>query len=749
MADERNFLGKWICADMTVEDRLAPVFRRVFRIDNDIESAVAFVCGLGLFELKVNGVLADDTVLNPAQTQYSSTVLYREFDISSFLKNGENEIVITVGHSFYNETVATWKWQLAQWRDVPKLLCDIEVLFADDTKLCVSTDENWQVCTDGVITANSIYYGETHDYRNRANNWHAPLMAVPPTGKLRKQTMEPMRRINTLIPEEITHIGNNSYVIKSPEMVTGWAKIRLPLAEGQRITVTYGERLKPDGSVVHIGKGEERDGNWYPLGYIQQDTFISDGTERDYEPVFSYKGFRYIQIDSPVAPKTQDIAIYRVANDVEPTGEFTCSESLVNELHVLMRRTILNNLQGKPTDTPVWEKNGWLGDLSCGLLSMIYNFDMDEMLRSFTTTMADCHVEYGMLPPFAPVVENNHPDNHPVWNTVFVFTAEAILDYYGQVDFVESIYPVLRDYALKQIEEIKSRGWVWDQHTLSDWLAPIGGVATDEADPNSSEGAEICATAFIYKMLLSMNKIAEEINEDGSDYITASKEILTAFNEKFYDSEKGFYSTTFWAQKGKRTRYRQTSNLLPIAFDMVPRGEKDRVLESIVRDIKAKGNHLDTGCTGTRFVLPVLFDNGQSELAYTLLTQTTYPSWGYWVEKGFDSAWESWEETTRSYDHYFLGSYEEALFTHLAGIRDVKKGFSEFTFAPKFDCGLQKLQVKIKTPKGDIACRWENCDGVCEIELTVPAEIVVHSKLKLNKEKASDKVNRYCIRVRL
>ncbi len=743
MAAEHKFNGKWICADMTVEDRFAPVFRKVFTVNDEIESAEVFVCGLGLFELKVNGVLADDTVLNPAHTQYSSTVLYREFQIAPLLRKGENEIVITVGHSFYNETVATWKWQLAQWRDVPKLLCDIEVLFVDDTKLCISTNESWQVCTDGVITANSIYYGETHDYRNKTDSWQAPLVATPPTGKLQKQTMEPMRRINTLTPAEITHIGNNSYVIKSPEMVTGWAKIRLPLAEGQSITVTYGERVKPDGSVVHIGKGEERDGTWYPLGYIQQDTFISDGAERDYEPVFSYKGFRYIQIDSPVAPEKEDIVIYRVANDVENVGEFTCSEPLINELHALMCRSILNNLQGKPTDTPVWEKNGWLGDLSCGLLSMVYNFNMGEFLQSFTTTMADCHNEYGMLPPFAPIVEVNGK-NHPVWNTVFVFTAEAILDYYGQVDFVKSIYPTLRDYALKQIEEIKSRGWVWDQHTLSDWVAPIGGVATDEADPNSSEGAEICATTFIYKMLLSMNKIAEEIGEDGIDYISASEKILVAFNEKFYDSENGYYSTTFWDQKGGRTRYRQTSNLLPLAFDMVPESEKGRVIESLVRDIKEKGNHLDTGCTGTRFLLPVLFDNGQSELAYTLLTQTTYPSWGYWVEKGFDSAWESWEDTTRSYDHYFLGSYEEALFTHLAGIKYVKKGFGEFTFDPKYDCGLQNLKVKIKTPKGNIECRWENCDCKCKIELTVPAGITVHSKLELKKDAASGDEICYC-----
>ena len=112
MVAERNFFGKWICADMTIEDRLAPVFRTEFTIDKPVDKASAFVSGLGLFEMKINGDLADDTLLNPAHTQYSSTVLYREFDISRLLRMGKNEILITVGHSFYNETVGTWKWQL-------------------------------------------------------------------------------------------------------------------------------------------------------------------------------------------------------------------------------------------------------------------------------------------------------------------------------------------------------------------------------------------------------------------------------------------------------------------------------------------------------------------------------------------------------------------------------------------------------------------------------------------------------------
>lgn len=747
---EHIFNGKWICADMTLEDRFAPVFKRNFSIKTDIKSARVYLCGLGLFELRVNSVTADDTLLNPAHTQYSSTVLYRAFDVTSLLNTGENEITVALGHGFFNETVDVWKWQNASWRGIPRLLCDIEIECADGTVQQIVTDEDWVVSCDGVVTSNSIYYGEIHDYRNKCANWQRVMYADAPRGNLKLQNMPPMRRVAELAPQSITHLGGNSYVITTPEMVTGWAKIKMPLNEGQVMTVTYGEKLLPDGRVVHIGKGEGRDGKWFPAGYIQQDAFIGDGEACEFEPRFSYKGFHYLQIDNcPVEPDAESIVIYRVANDVENVARFSCSNALINDLHSLMRRTIINNLQGKPTDTPVWEKNGWLGDLSCGLWSMMFNFDMNTFLQSFENTMADCFKEYGMVPVMVPAADWGI-DNNPVWNTVFVFVAQALLDYYGETDYVKDIYPTLKAYALEQIKAIESRGWVWDCHTLADWLAPVGGSAFEESQPNSSEGAEICASAFIYKMLTVMADIALQLGEqDGSVYTEASEKILDAFNKKFYDSQRGYYQSTFWKPYGCRTRYRQTSNLLPLAFGMVEESERTKVVKNLADDIISKEYHLDTGCTGTRFVLPVLFDNGYGDIAYNVLTQTTYPSWGYWLTQGSDSAWESWENTTRSMNHYFLGSFDEALFTHLAGIRNIKKGFTEFTFDPQFNCGLENLNLELKTPGGNIVCSWTVKDNACKINLTVPDSICVHSKIPLKKVNALTGAGEFTAEIRI
>ena len=734
MSEKYIFKGSWIGADMTVEDRRAPVFKKKFTIEKEPEKAELFICGLGLFELKINGKLPDDTVLNPAHTQYNRTVLYRSFDVSDLLTLGENEITVELGLSFFNETTNVWNWDKASWRSSPKLIADLNICYKNGETESVFSDGNWEYTLDGQITKNSIYYGEVHDLRKTDFKWEKAVLVDAPEGKLKLQDMPSIRRIGEFKPEKIEKLCDGTYLITAPEMITGWARLNLCLPENAEIKVTYGERLKKDGILDKIGKGEGRDGNWWPDEYIQQDTFIGNGELCELEPKFSYKGFKYIQIEKcPVEITYENIIIYRVANDMEVISEFECSNESVNKLHEIMQRTLFNNFQGKPTDTPVWEKNGWLGDFSCGLTSIMFNFQMSEYLKNFVDVMNDCFEAYGNVPVMVPTADWGL-GNSPVWNTVYVFSCEALLDYCNEKEYVKSLYPNLKKFALIDVEALKNQGWVWGQRGLADWVAPIG-AENMEANPNSSEGCEICGTAFIYKMLLSITKIAEILGEteDITIYKNACEDIFKAFNEKFYNAEKQIYETTFWDQKGLRTKYRQTSNLLPLAFGMVPQENKKAVLENLVNDIIKKDYHFDTGCTGVKFVLPVLYDNGFSDIAYKVLTQKTYPSWCFWLQNGADSAWESWETTTRSQDHYFLGSYDEVFFTHFAGIKDVKDGYESFTISPQFDCGLENVNVSVKTPFGKLVSNWKiNDDKTITIKIAIPeganAKIILSAK---------------------
>lgn len=739
--DNHIFKGKWIGADMTVDDRFAPIFKKEFNLIKNVSSASVYICGLGLFEMKLNGTLPDDSVLNPAHTQYNSTVLYRLFDVTKLLYNGRNTLTVELGNSFFNESGGVWNWQVASWRSAPRLIVDIIINYTDGTSEIISTDESWLVTNDGPTVANSIYSGEIFDARRTENtfNWLNAIVTDAPEGTLRLQNMPPVRRIVAMKPQNIERVGN-SYIITAPEMTTGWIALEINEPKDAEITITYGERLNEKGLVPRIGKGEGRDGNWWLESYIQQDKFISNGENYVFEPKFSYKGFKYIQIDNYSGELTaDDITIYLVANDVTVHSDFECSDELVNKLHLLARRTFINNFQGKPTDTPVWEKNGWLGDASCGLETMMYNFDMNTYLTSFVDTMADCFKEYGTVPVMVPTADWG-TDNSPVWNTVFVFAVRALCDYCGKTDYAQQMYPLLREFALNDIEYIRNNGWVWGTKGLADWVSPSG-EENKACGCMASEGAEICGTAYVYKMLKDMCRLAEILNKqsDCDEYAAAAKSILDAFNEKFYNKAKGIYETSFWKQEGVRSKdYRQTSNVVPLAFGMVPETERKAVAAKLNDDIVKRNYHLDTGCIGTKYILPVLIDYGYAETASKVLTQNTYPSWGFWVENGSDSAWESWETDTRSKNHYFLATYDEALYSHFAGICEIKNGYEHFTVKPALDSSLQYVNCHIDSPKGRIVSTWHKIDGSVKVNITVPqgstAKIILEYKGKRIEE---------------
>ena len=168
-------------------------------------------------------------------------------------------------------------------------------------------------------------------------------------------------------------------------------------------------------------------------------------------------------------------------------------------------------------------------------------------------------------------------------------------------------------------------------------------------------------------------------------------------------------------------------------------------MKNLVDDIISHGYHLDTGCTGTKYFLPVLFNEGYADVAYKVLTQTTYPSWGYWIEKGSTSAWECWEPSTRSFDHYFLGTFDESLYTHIAGIRNIKNGYETFTVAPETDCGMQWAKCSINSPKGIIRCEWKKTDEKTEIEIEIPDGATATIRLKNGiEETKTNGVYKYC-----
>ena len=743
-------------------DRAAVLLRKEFETKSGITEATVYMSGIGYSILSINGKLADDCFLDPCNTQYSQTVLYRTFDVTGLLKSGaENAVAVELGNGFYNEEGGVWNWGSAEWKDDPKLLFWMIIRYEDGSTQEIVSDTTWKGSVEGPTTFNSIYYGEFYDARLEKDGWDnvgyddsswSDAVAVKaPEGKLECQLEDPVRRTESFKPSEIKKLSDGSYVVYCPEMVAGWIALTIDGAKsGDTITITYSEKLNSDGSVQKLGGSDGVNSGWWPETYIMTDKYISAGDESViFEPKFSYKGFRYIQIWGYPGELTEDdIVIYRIRNDIDVTGSFESSNTLINQLHQLMVTTSLNNLQGKPTDTPVWEKNGWLGDFNVALTTMCYNFEMAGMSENFIEIMETCFNEYGLLPQMVPTAGWGVAD-HYVWNSVYILGVAEMYDMYGSVDYIKEQYTTMSKFADYVMRRIRANRWVCPDGQLGDWVSPMGNNPNAGYVESPSEGSGIVGTAFVYKMYEELARMAELIgqNDDAIQYRTYMSSIYDAFNAKFYNEEKGIYETTVWTQYGTRTRYRQTSNIMPLAFNMVPDEYRETVIKNLIADIESKDNHLDTGCVGTKFILPVLTDLGYGELAYTITNQTTYPSWGFMVAQGSTSLWEMWETTSRSLGHYFLGTYDEWFYSHLAGVTDITNGYETFTIRPYVLGDLTYINCTLDTVRGTLESSWTKAeDGSVTMNVTVPfgstAKIVVPvdspSSVTVNGEAVED-----------
>ncbi|BCI59736.1 family 78 glycoside hydrolase catalytic domain [Solibaculum mannosilyticum] len=719
-----------------VGSRAAVLLRKDFEIDKPVKEAYAYICGLGFFDLKLNEKAPDDSVLNPFITQYDQAVLYRTFDVTSLLQEGGNAIGVELGNSYYNEIGGVWNWGTAAWRDDPKLMFRLDIRYQDNTSETIVSDPSWASTNDGPIASNSMYYGDVYDARKEMtgyasagyddSSWQSASVAKTPSGTLEAQMKAPVSKVASFEPEEIVKLGEGSYRIESPEMVSGWILLKnIQQDAGDKITITYGQKLDEDGSVHKYGGDDGELSSWYPHAYFQQDIYYASGNAPEsYEPKFSYKGFEYVQIDGYDGELTKDdVVIYRVSNDVEVISEFESSNEMFNRLHQSMRVAMTDNFQGEHCD-PMLEKNGWLGDANVSLGSMMFTFDMPATLPGWIEVMEDCQEQYGLVPQMVPTA-NWGISNAAVWNTIFVYGVQDLERYFGTGAYTEEQYDAMRQFALRDIQEVSQNNWVWrDDDPLADWVSPIGGNNPNvNYDEHSSEGSGIVGTAFVYGMLEAMAEFADDLGktDDAAEYRSAMENIYQAFNEKFYNEQAGIYETTVWTQIGNRTKYRQTSNLVPLAFGLVPEDRVESVLTHLVEDIIDKEYHLDTGCVGTRYILPILCDYGYEDIAYRIATQTTYPSWGYWLQSDSKSTWEMWEATTRSFDHYFLGTYEEWFYSHLAGIQDVDNGYQTFTISPEIIGDLEDVSATVQTVRGELASSWQrNDDGTASMQVTVP-----------------------------
>jgi alpha-L-rhamnosidase len=584
----------------------------------------------------------------------------------------------------------------------------------------VVTDDRWRIA-DGPTVFDDLYAGETYDARLALpgydapgfddDDWASASEVAGPEGTLVNQRQQPIRVTESLPAVAITEPVPDTYVVKFPRVLAGWAEIAAEGPAGTTIRAQYGEKLLANGLPDFSNNGGFQAG-------FQTDRFTLAGTGRteSWESRFSYKGFQYIQVtgwpgDDP--PPLSAFTAKAVHTDAAETGSFESSSELMNRTHRAVVDTLLNNLHGIPTDTPMFEKNGWTGDAAVGAEMFMLNLDVHELFAKWMRDVHETRDEEGRPLVIAPSSGDwGEWGIAPPWHSAYVMIPQWLHQYGGDRRVLSELYDGMKRYV--DLEFDTASDGIVDDARLGDWVSP-------EASPaggNAPEDIRVSATAYLHAMLTSMQRSAALLGRsaDTAHFAARAATVKAAFNAAFLDREAGRY-------RGSGDRgYRQTHNVLALAFGLAPDAQTaQRVADGIAADVAAKGTKLNTGVLGTKYLLPVLTEHGHADVAYALATQTGYPSWGFMIENGATTMWEHWALEARSRGHYFLGTVDDWFYQHVAGIQaSPETGYRDLTIAPAVTGEMDWARATTQTPFGPVTSDWRRRGRTLTLDVDVP-----------------------------
>lgn len=750
-ADE--FGGMWIGRAL-VDPREAPepLLRKEFDIAGSIESARLYIAGLGYHIAEINGRRVGDHELDPGFTAYSNRVFYVTHDVTDLLREGTNAIGVRLGRGYYASkgTVIVddnHNWATAPWHSEPKLKAVLAVTYRDGTVEEVVTDSSWTT-SDGPTTVERPGF-ERYDARLEQRGWTRPgfddadwsaaLPVLAPGGRcdevialpnlpvvgcpgtratLVAQPIEPQRVTRRDAPVRVSTPVQGTRLYEFPTVTAGWSRIVMRGAAGTEVKIRYSEKLAEDGQAALQGLSK------------QEDTYILRGGGWEvYRPSYSYKGFQYVQLTATEMPDIKSVRAEQVTDDLRSTARFASSNAQLNAYHAAMRQTSLINLHSIPTDTPTYEKAGWTADAHLFGTSVMRNFDAAALYEKFVQDMVDSQLPTGDVPSIVPSPADLNLLLDPAWGGAIVLVPYDLYQTYGDVDVLRRAYPAMRGWMSAMEAQIGSTGYIYNGPVAyGDWVTPVNGKV---------QSAQIHGTAYVFRAASLMAEMAAVLGVDADvdRWSRLADSIRDAYDARFFDPAAGGYlnaqsdSSPLFPEHGTAEpgAYAQTSQVEALAWGLVDGmgGSSQRrratVLRSLVDDVVAKGNHLATGASGTKWLLPVLTDGGHAELAYKVALNKTYPGWGFWYANGATTMWETWAENARSRGHAFLGTVDDWLFTHVAGLSPAAPGFRTIDYRPYPGGGLRWAAASQETAFGTAATCWTRGRGPrFGVDVTVP-----------------------------
>ncbi|SFH24496.1 glycoside hydrolase family 78 protein [Pedobacter insulae] len=698
----------------------ARYFRKEFQSTKEIKHATASIIGLGLYELFINGKKVGNDVLAPTPTDYTQNVKYNTYDVTSYLQNGKNAVGAMLGNGRFFAMRQHNKPYKVKSFGFPKMLLNINIVYTDGTTANIDTDESWKGTADGPIRANNEYDGEEYDANKEMQGWNKTgfndakwlkaEFVQEPTGTYEAQMNENMKVMNTLKPISITKISGDRYILDMGQNMVGWLQLKVKGIKGQKIKLRFAESLQPNGELFTANLRDAKCSDLY---------ILKGNVPETWEPTFVYRGFRYVEISGyTYKPSVNDFIGKMIYDDIKTIGTFETSDALTNQIFKNAWWGIAGNYKGIPLDCPQRnERQPWLGDRGAVTVGESFVFDNGRFYTKWLQDIRNSQKEDGAIPDVAPAFWRYYSDNMS-WPGTLLLVADMVYQQTGDVTAVRDNYPAMKKW-LSYMRDRYMNDYILTKDSYGDWcMPPITIEAGRGKSADKKYPSALISTAYYYHFMQLMMKFSKIIgqHEDFNEFEALGANVKRSFNQKFYDY-KGNYGTNSL-----------TDNIIPLYFGMVEPNEVEKVFKNIEYIIEVKNSgHLSNGLVGVQWLMRCLNDYGRSDLAYTIATKKTYPSWGYMIDNGATTIWELWNGNTahpkmNSQNHVMmLGDLLIWYYENLAGIKAESPAFKKIIMKPEVIDGLSSVSASYRSPYGLIKSSYSKVDKQFTWNLTIPA----------------------------
>nr|WP_296486848.1 alpha-L-rhamnosidase [uncultured Acetatifactor sp.] len=729
-------------------DYMYHLYRKTFALEGEIKRAKLYICGMGHFECRLNGIRVSDHVLEPGWSDYNETCFYTSYDVTALAAERDNCLLVKLGDGMFNVPGGRYVYYERSYGKC-KLLAQLVLEYKDGRKQLIVTDSSWRMAP-GPIKFCCIYGGEDYDARfwkkaylyadyNEEAVWEPAVCVEPPKGKLTPMPMEPVKVMETYRPVSIKEIRPGVWLYDFGTNFSGWARIKLRAdasMAGSKIVLKPGEMVNADGTV-----NQQVTGEGYAWTYI-----LDENQEQEFAPDFTYTGFRYLEMTGAL-PKTiegvptekKEVLSERNArteeenslpvitemvgefiySDVEQAGEFKCSNQLFCDIHRIVLQAIKSNTKSYFTDCPHREKLGWLEQTHLIGPSIMYNMDVHNLYAKIEGDMADSQRENGLVPDICPEYVTGFEKWHrgfvdsPEWGSACILSPWYIYRRYGDTGILEKYYDVMKKYVNYLGEKTHHEIL---HHGLGDWL-DIG-----PCTPHSQNTpVPVVATCIYYYDLDIMKQTAELLHktQDGAEFTERMKRVKEEYNRQFLDDQTGRYANGS-----------QTAQAMSLMTGLVPEAFEERVADMLKKDVVKRKYAITAGDVGHPFLVAALMKYGMSDLLNEMTMITERPGYGYQVVNGATTLTEEWDgpEPGRphgSQNHLMLGSIEEWFYGSLGGVELIRKDlpFDEIRIAPQPQAGVDWAEVWVMHPYGRIGVSWKRRGEEVEVKCQVPPNV--------------------------